>query len=154
MENTTTSRQTADVLEDLIKINNDRIEGYEKALKDLKPEDADLRILFLRAIDQSRTIRSALGRELETLGSDIPTGTSASGSIHRAWLELKATFTGHGRHAILASCEFGEDAIQKAYESALSSEHLPEYLSRTVLEEKQELKTIHDEIKALRDAAA
>jgi uncharacterized protein (TIGR02284 family) len=146
-----TSKETASVLEDLIKINNDRIEGYEKALKELKPEDSDLRILFLKAIDQSRANRMRLGRELETLKADVPTGTSGSGSIHRAWLELKATFTGHGRHAILASCEFGEDAAQKAYESALSSENLPEYLSTLVLEEKQELKIVHNEIKALRD---
>lgn len=147
---TITSKETASVLEDLIKINNDRIEGYEKALKDLKPEDADLRLIFLKAIDQSRSIRNRLGTELQTLGSDIP-GGSASGSIHRAWLELKATFSGHGRHAILASCEFGEDAAQKAYESALGSEHLPEYLSDVVLQEKEELKHVHDEIKALRD---
>lgn len=146
-----TSKETASVLEDLIKINNDRIEGYEKALKELKPEDSDLQMVFLKAIDQSRAIRVRLGRELETLKADVPTGTSGSGSIHRAWLELKATFTGHGRHAILASCEFGEDAAQKAYESALSSEHLPEYLSTLVLEEKEELKSVHDEIKALRD---
>src|ERR1700748_3529884 len=146
-----TSKETASVLEDLIKINNDRIEGYEKALKDIKPEVSDLRMIFLNAIDQSRSIRVRLGTELQTLGSDIPMGTSGSGSIHRAWLELKATFTGHGRHAILASCEFGEDAAQKAYESALSSEHLPEYLSSLVLQEKEELRAVHNEIKALRD---
>ena len=151
---TLTSKETASVLEDLIKINNDRIAGYEKALKDLKPEDADLRILFLKAIDQSRTIRTALGTELQTLGASIPTGTSGSGSIHRAWLEVKATFTGHNRHSILASCEFGEDAIQKAYDSALSGEHLPEYLSSIVLTEKGELRLVHDEIKALRDQSA
>jgi uncharacterized protein (TIGR02284 family) len=150
---TITSKETASVLEDLIKINNDRIEGYEKALKDLKPEDSDLQLIFLKAIDQSRAIRIRLGTELQTLKADVPTGTSGSGAIHRAWLELKATFTGHGRHAILASCEFGEDAAQKAYESALSSEHLPEYLSTLVLEEKEELKSVHDEIKALRDAS-
>jgi len=136
-----TSKETASVLEDLIKINNDRIEGYEKALKELKPEDTDLRLLFLKAIDQSRGIKMMLGNELQTLKESIPSGTSGSSAIHRAWLELKATFTGHGRHAILASCEFGEDAVQKAYESALGSEHLPEYLSTIVLEEKQNLKS-------------
>lgn len=151
---TITSKETASVLEDLIKINNDRIAGYEKALKDVKPEDADLRILFLKAIDQSRAIRMTLGTELQTLKADIPTGTSGSGSIHRAWLDLKATFTGHNRHAVLSSCEFGEDATQKAYESALSSEHLPEYLASIVLSEKEELKAFHDEIKALRDQVA
>lgn len=151
---TLTSKQTAGVLADLIKINNDRIEGYEKALKDLKPEDGDLRLLFLKAIDQSRTVRIALGNEIQVLGEDIPTATSGSGTIHRAWLDLKATFSGHSRHSILASCEFGEDAVQKAYESALNSEHLPEYLSSTVLEEKEELRTIHNEIKDLRDLSA
>src|SRR5580692_8636455 len=95
-----------------------------------------------------------LGNELQTLKESIPSGTSGSGSIHRAWLELKATFTGHGRHAILASCEFGEDAAQKAYESALNSEHLPEYLSTIVFEEKQDLKSFLDEIKALKDLSA
>ena len=148
------SKETASVLEDLIKINNDRIEGYEKALKDLKPEDTDLRLLFLRGIDQSRGNKMMLGNELQTLKESIPSGTSGSGSIHRAWLELKATFTGHGRHAILASCEFGEVAAQKAYESALNSEHLPEYLSTIVFEEKQDLKSFLDEIKALKDLSA
>ena len=151
---TLTSKQTAGVLSDLIRINNDRIEGYEKALKDLKPEDNDLQLIFLKAIDQSRSIRLALGKEIQVLGEDVPTGTSGSGAIHRAWLELKATFTGHNRHSILASCEFGEDAAQKAYESALESEHLPEYLSTIVLQEKQELRMVHDEIKALRDQSA
>jgi uncharacterized protein (TIGR02284 family) len=151
---TLTSKDTASVVDDLIKINNDRIEGYEKALKDIKPEDTDLRMIFLKAIDQSRSIRMTLGHELQTLGEKIPLGTSGSGSIHRAWLEIKATFTGHNRHAILASCEFGEDAAQKAYESALSSEHLPEYLSAIILEEKEQLRSVHNEIKALRDQSA
>jgi uncharacterized protein (TIGR02284 family) len=151
---TLTSKQTADVLSDLIRINNDRIEGYEKALRDLKSEDNDLQLIFLKAIDQSRSIRMSLGKEIQVLGEDIPTGTSGSGAIHRAWLELKATFTGHSRHAILASCEFGEDAAQKAYESALEGEHLPEYLSGIVLQQKEELRIIHDEIKALRNQSA
>jgi uncharacterized protein (TIGR02284 family) len=151
---TLTSKQTAEVLEDLIKINNDRIEGYEKASGDLKPEDSDLRMIFLRAIDQSRKIKMLLGNELQTLGQSIPSGTTGSGSIYRAWMEIKATFTGHTRHAVLASCEYGEDAAQKAYESALKSEHLPEYLSTIVLEQKNELKTVHDEIRQLRDQAA
>ena len=151
---TLTSKQTAEVLEDLIRINNDRIEGYEKAAGDLKPEDSDLRMIFLRAIDQSRKIRMVLGTEVQILGQAIPSGTTGSGSIYRAWMEIKATFTGHTRHAVLASCEYGEDAAQKAYESALKSEHLPEYLSTTVLEQKKELKAFHDEIKALRDQSA
>lgn len=151
---TMTARQTAGVLEDLIRINNDRIAGYEKAIKDLKPVDNDLQMVFLKAIDQSRKIKVILGNEIQILGENIPAGTSGNGAIYRAWMELKITFSGHSRHSILSSCEYGEDAAQRAYESALESEHLPEYLSRTVLEQKEELQEIHELVKGLRDRSA
>jgi uncharacterized protein (TIGR02284 family) len=146
---TLTTKDTNSVLSDLIKINNDRIDGYEKAVHEVKEEDADLRLLFLQAIDQSRNMKIALGTELEANGGDMPTGTTGSGSIYRAWMEVKAIFTGHSRHAILANCEYGEDAAQKAYESALNSEHLPAFLADLVLRQKVQLKVVHDRIKSL-----
>lgn len=146
-----TSKETVDILNDLVKINNDRIEGYEKALKDLKDEDADLKPLFLSFIDQSRKIKMTLGTELEVLGGDIDQGTTGSGSLYRAWMDLKATFTGHGRHAILAACEYGEDAAQKAYETALNTEHIPAHLVDILMDEKENLKASHNQVKALRD---
>jgi uncharacterized protein (TIGR02284 family) len=148
---TLTTKDTNSVLSDLIKIINDRIDGYEKAVHEVKEEDADLRLMFLQAIDQSRNMRIALGTELEANGGDMPTGTTGSGSIYRAWMEVKAVFTGHSRHTILANCEHGEDAAQKAYESALNSEHLPAFLADLVLKQKSQLKIVHDRIKTLRD---
>jgi len=148
---TLTAKETVEILNDLVRINNDRIEGYEKALKELKAEDADLKPLFLNNIDQSRKIREVLGNELQVLGGTIDTSSSNAGSIYRAWLEVKAVFTGHDRHSVLESCEYGEDAAQKAYQSAMDSEHLPAYLQDTVFKEKAQLKKSHDEIKALRD---
>ena len=146
-----TSKETVNILNDLVKINNDRIEGYEKALKDLKDEDADLKPLFLSFIDQSRKIKMTLGTELEVLGGDIDQGTTGSGSLYRAWMDLKATFTGHTRHAVLAACEYGEDAAQKAYETALNTEHIPAHLVDTLMDEKENLKASHNQVKALRD---
>ena len=146
-----TSKATVSALNDLVKINNDRIEGYEKALKDLKPEDADLKPLFLSFIDQSRKIKMALGTELQALGGDMEKGTSGGGSLYRAWMDLKATFTGHDRHSVLVACEYGEDAAQKAYDTALNTKHIPAHLVDTLLDEKVDLRTAHNQIKALRD---
>ena len=42
----------AEVLNDLVKINNDRVEGYRKAIEELKPEDFDLRTLFQERIER------------------------------------------------------------------------------------------------------
>ena len=42
------------IVNDLIRINNDRVEGYEKAIDELKDEDADLKTLFSRYVSESR----------------------------------------------------------------------------------------------------
>jgi uncharacterized protein (TIGR02284 family) len=144
--------ETIEILNDLIQINNDRIEGYEKALKETKAEDADLKALFSSMISESHEIRMALGTEVNSLGGDMENSTTTSGKLYRAWMDVKAVFTGHDRHTVLANCEAGEDAAQRAYRDALSDEDLPAYLREMVSEQQQTLKRSHDKVKALRDA--
>lgn len=149
MENT---QATVQILNDLIQINNDRIEGYQRASKDLKDGDTELKSLFTRLIGQSQGYKLALGTEVSAFGKDIETGTTTSGKIHRVWLDVKAAFTGHDTHDVLEECEFGEDAILKAYRTALEDENLPAYLRETISQQESELLDAHDEIKALRDS--
>ncbi len=155
METTTSS--TKSILNDLVLINNDRIAGYEKALEELKSgnhaENLDLSPLFQSMIDQSRQFRNELGTEVQVLGEEMEEGTMASGKLYRAWMDVKALFSGNDRHTILSSCEGGEDAAQKAYESALEEEDLPAFLKDMIIEQKALLMEAHDEIKALRDQA-
>src|SRR5205085_11389979 len=145
------SQKTIEILNDLIQINNDRITGYERAIEELKDNDSDLKTLFATMIDESRQIRNALGKEVQVFGGDMDQGTTNSGKIYRAWMDVKAVFTGHDRKTVLNNCEFGEDAAQKAYDAALLSEELPAYLREIVSQQKHVLKASHDEIKALRD---
>ena len=156
MEN---NKEVIEILNDLVQINTDRTRGFENALKQIQEEEVkeevvetDLRNLFLSFIDQSRQYKMQLAKEVQVLGGDIETDTSTSGKIHRAWIDLKTTFTGHSKHSILEECEFGEDAILKAYDSALEEEHLPAYLRDTLNDQLAELTEAHDEIKALRDS--
>jgi uncharacterized protein (TIGR02284 family) len=150
---TTTTKETIDVLNDLVAINNDRITGYEKALEETKGTDGDLKSLFTSMIDESRKIRLDLAGEVQALGGEYDRGTTASGKLYRAWMDVKAVFTGHDRHTVLANCERGEDAAQSAYKDALNDNQLPAYI-RTLLDaQKQTLRASHDKVKALRDTA-
>jgi uncharacterized protein (TIGR02284 family) len=151
MENT---ERTLELLNDLILINNDRIEGYERAIKELKDggDDLNLEPVFLRFIDDSRRYKMELGTEVQALGRDMEQGTSASGKLHRAWIAVKETFTGHDTHNLLEECESGEDAIKKAYQDALNDDVLPAYIIEMLDEQLQEIIEAHDEIKALRDS--
>lgn len=148
----TTSEKTAEVLNDLVEINNDRVKGYERAANETSVEDTDLRSLFDDMAAQSRRFVSELSTYVQIKGEEPADGTTLRGKIYRAWMDVKATFTGKDRKSILASCEFGEDAAQRAYKEALESDaELPAEIRQTIMEQKNSLKKSHDRIKFLRD---
>lgn len=151
MENNTINPET---LNDLIQINNDRVAGYEKAIKELQPEDSDLKDLFVKMIAESHKHKLALATAVQGTGTELETGTTTSGKIYRAWMDVKAVFTGHDRQTVLNNCEAGEDAAQKAYKSALAEEGLSADVRTLITEQKAELRASHDQIKALRDQHA
>lgn len=146
-----TNNDVIETLNDLVEIHNDRIAGYEKALKELKPEDADLKSGFLNYIKQSHEFKSALGTEIQVLKGTIDTDTTTGGKLYRMWMDIKSAFTGNNDHAILSNAEFGEDNVQKAYRHALKEE-LPANIRALIQSQQIELKVAHDEVRALRDA--
>lgn len=151
MENTTVNTE---ILNDLIQINNDRVTGYQKAMEELRAEDDDLKSLFAQMIRQSSQHKATLIQEVQVLGVTPESGTTTSGKIYRAWMDLKAVFTGHDRETVLNNCEFGEDAAQKAYKMALETEGLSANLRSLISDQKTDLRSSHDQIKALRDNVA
>ena len=146
-----------EALNDLIRINNDRVEGYSKAAALAK--DEDLQSLFSRFTQQSRQLANELrGLVNSRYGSDendkrVTDETTASGKIYRAWMDVKDKFTGGSRKSVLASCEFGEDAAQKAYRSALEDDELNPDVRSVIERQKAELLEAHDQVKRMRDAA-
>ena len=143
------------ILNDLIRINHDRVVGYEKAIEELKADDADLKTLFQRYITESRQYAQELTQEVSRLGGDPADGTTNSGKIYRVWMDLKAAIAGKDRKTILDNCEFGEDAAQKAYDLALNSDvDIEPSLRDLIVRQKATLKVGHDEVKRLRDLHA
>lgn len=144
------------VLNGLIEINNDRIVGYQKAIDESKDSQVDLIAIFNKYIDDSRGYASELKQYVSKLGGEPESdGTTNSGKFYRVWMDVKAAFSGHTRHSILANCEFGEDAAQKAYKEALESDaEMSAEVRQLIAEQKAKLKEGHDTIKKYRDATA
>jgi uncharacterized protein (TIGR02284 family) len=147
-----TKEKAVEVLNDLIEINNDRVVGYERAIEETEAEDSDLKSIFSQMASESKQYKQALSDLVVSLGGETEKGTTASGKIYRAWMDVKATFTGHSRKSVLENCEFGEDAAQKAYRTALQDDDLPASLRELVMQQQQALKLSHDKIKLMRDS--
>lgn len=149
----TNNEQLAETLNDLVKINNDRIVGYEKAAEQLQAEDVDLKATFLKMADESRGYMSDLKQYVARLGEAPASDTTVSGKIYRVWMDVKNTFSGHDRKSILETCEFGEDAAQKAYNEVLESDaEIDAETRQLIMDQKNSLKNSHDIIKKFRDA--
>jgi uncharacterized protein (TIGR02284 family) len=141
-------------LNDLVKINNDRIAGYEKASEGT--QDDDLKALFTGYIEQSRKNNTELTDHLHVLGGDPANGTTIAGKFYHAWIDVRAKFSIKDRHSILSDCEYGEDVANAAYRKACDDKELIWKDDRVVAilsRQQKELKQAHDNIKELRDAA-
>jgi uncharacterized protein (TIGR02284 family) len=146
--------ETVDILNKLLEINNDRVEGYEKAIK--VTDERDLKTLFSQLARTSSKFVTELTDEILSMDGEPVEGTKVSGKFFRAWMDVKAALTGRDRKAILSSCEFGEDNAVEAYEKVMREDliHLNSMQQDLVRAQYALIRADHDKIKYLRDSYA
>lgn len=155
MKHTKATEDTIEILNDLVKINNDRISGYEKAIENTETPEAELKTLYTRMVEESYEYNRELSEHVVKLGGEPATDTTVPGKIYHAWMDVKATFSGNDTKSTLAACEFGEDAAQKAYAKALEKDSpLPTDIYDLIARQKTLLKGSHDLIRQYRDQYA
>ncbi len=148
------TQKKIEVLNTLITINNDRIEGYDTASKET--EEQDLKTLFAQLSSTSQKCNRELNEEVNKLGGTPAEGTLTSGKFFRTWMDVKAAITGKDRKAILESCEYGEDVARNTYQNALENdlENLNPEQQTMINAQHSLLKADHDKVKSMRDALA
>ena len=136
----------------VIEVLHDGQKGFNSLSEQLKDpkaktyfrEEAGTRAKYANELE------SALG---SATGKNINEGGTASGTVHRAWGELKGKL-GRSDHTLLDTAEQGEDVAKKAYDEVLKVHDLPAQV-RTLLQSQQShILASHDKVKAMRDAAA
>lgn len=100
----------------------------------------ELQTLFAALIDESDQANLALAEEVQAMGADVDKSTTASGKIYRAWMDVKAVFTGQNRKSVLENCHTGEHAALKAYTTALEDDNLRVYLKEMIKNKRTSLK--------------
>ena len=143
------NEKTIAVLNTLITINNDRIEGYETASKET--EEQDLKTMFAQFASTSQKCKLELTNEVNKLSGTAAEGTLTVGKFFRVWMDVKSALTGKDRKAILNSCEYGEDVARDTYEKALKNdiENLNLEQQAMIKGQNSLLKADHDKVKSM-----
>ena len=113
--------EAIEALNDLIQINHDRVEGYQRAIDEMKSSDNPTTAkLFEQYVKDSNTNVAQLSQHVSSLGGTPATSSTLGGKVHRMWMDIKSTFAVHDKESTLESCIFGDDAAIKSYKSAIA----------------------------------
>jgi uncharacterized protein (TIGR02284 family) len=145
-------KEIISTINSLIETLKDGQEGFRQASEAVK--DFQLKMLFGEYSLQRAKFAGELQNEAISLGEHDPGNTSSTaGALHRAWINLRSAITSQNDHAILAECERGEDSAVNEYKKAMEEEEISSPIRDTISRQYAEVKSAHDRIRELRDAA-
>jgi uncharacterized protein (TIGR02284 family) len=138
-------------INNLIETLKDGEKGFKEAADAVK--DPQLKSLFQQYSQQRHHFAVELQSQAQSLGELKPeTSSSASGAMHRAWINLKSAVTSGDDKAILSECERGEDSAVHKYKEAMN-DGLTGQVREIVARQFSEIKSAHDRVRNLRDGA-
>jgi uncharacterized protein (TIGR02284 family) len=109
-------------LNDLIRINKDRITGYRQRIA--TTADDDLEELMSQMIYQSYQHIDELTYNIYKLGGKPARPDSITGKFYHSWTDLKAFIFKETRKKMLDYCEFCEDVVKAIYQKAFNAPEL------------------------------
>ena len=112
-------KKTLHVLNDLIRINIDRIEGFEKASHEDRTPEPQLREVFYRMAIEGRSYVNDLHAEVIRMGGAPVTQATITGKIYLQWLDGKNSFDDMDSASRLLACRAAGEATEAAYRYAL-----------------------------------
>lgn len=145
------NERTVSVLNDLLNITNDRIEGFSKVEDKVWDTYSPLKGDYDNMVSQSQTMKSELVSLIREKGGEPDNTTSAAGALHRTWIDVKNSFSGDKSESTLENVVFGENAAIDAYQDALDSGDLTPESSKIVSDQLHHLKSSYSKFSHLNE---
>lgn len=143
------NEKTVSVLNDLLNITNDRIEGFSKVEDKVWDTHSGLRSDYDQMVSQSQVMKADLIQLINQKGGQADNTTSTAGALHRAWIDVKNAFAGDKDESTLENVVFGEKGAIDAYQDALDSGDLCPESSRLVSDQLHHLKSSYSKFENL-----
>lgn len=146
------NKETAiNVLNSFIVINNDRIERYKVASKDIN--NYSLKKAFDNYQKTSQNCKIELSKEIIKLGGTPLSNKSSFNLLSKFWLSVKNNFIYKDIQKLIRSCELNENKVMQTYYETIYSnlELLSDNQQLMLSEQYFSINTEHYEIKSFKD---
>lgn len=128
-----------DELQEILEKNRDAVKGFNKAA-----ENADTVVLsnyFKRKAAERQEFNKQLAAKIKESYQDFDENGSFSGTIHRAWMDVKALFSAENDEAMLEEAIRGDKAAIEEYDDVLEEDNVPVGLRNLLLAQRTKIMT-------------
>jgi uncharacterized protein (TIGR02284 family) len=132
-----TRGEILDQLSRLLTLCHDAEKGYQEASENV--DDNELKTLLLAQSRQRTEFAQELDREIRALGGEPDNGTSITADLHRAWINIKSTFSTNDDKAVVQECHRGDQEALNTYNSVLQETDLVASTRELLLRQKQSI---------------
>ncbi len=144
-----THKDTVNVLQGIIEKNYDAEKGYKKAMQEAK-NPALKGFLQQQAAQRSR-FATAIDQKLRQLGETPKESGSVTGTLHRAWIDIKSSLAGNDDEAVLEEVIRGEKASVDEYQDVLKKHTLAPEITQELQTQLGDIQGTLNRVKRLED---
>ncbi|MGB5942304.1 MAG: PA2169 family four-helix-bundle protein [Leeuwenhoekiella sp.] len=145
----TTSKEISSEIKDILEKNEDASRGYKKASENAK--SLELKAYFK---DKSAN-RTRYNREIQQAAAthfpELKENASFSGTVHRAWMDVKALFSADDDESMLEESIRGDKAAIKEYNDVINVTTLPVSLRDILIKQRESIQMDLSKNKRLED---
>lgn len=142
-------KETVKVLQNILEKNYDAEKGYAKAMEDAKTPT--LKAFLKHQAAQRGRFANTIDNRLRQLNEKPKESGSATGTLHRTWIDIKSSLTGNDDEAVLKEVMRGEKASVEEYEDVIKKHSLTPEISQELQTQLQDIQATLNRVKGLED---
>ncbi len=139
-----------DEIEEILEKNEDARKGYEKAADNA--DSRELSTYFREKATKRKNFNAKLKSEIKGAYPDFDEDGSFTGSMHRAWMDIKDLFSADSDESMLEESIKGDKAAIDEYNDVIDYQNLPVGLRNLLVSQRDEIQQDikkHDSLESL-----
>ncbi|GAK88598.1 hypothetical protein JCM19297_3111 [Nonlabens ulvanivorans] len=145
------TQEVANKLNELLEKNYDAEAGYKLAKDNV--DSRRLKGFFEKQAQERYDFGHELKSEIRSYGATPDKGTSVKGDAHRAWMNIKSTFTSDNEESMLEEAIRGEKAAVEEYNTIIADMTLPPSTNALLTKHRDNVQTALNKVSAMESIA-
>ncbi|ARN78339.1 hypothetical protein BST97_10255 [Nonlabens spongiae] len=145
------TKEVSNKLNNLLEKNYDAEAGYKTAKENVK--STRLKDFFASQAQERYNFGHELKDEIKSFGQEPDKGTSVAGDAHRAWMNIKSTFSTDNEESVLEEAIRGEKAAVEEYNEVINDSTLPASTRNVLTKHRDNIQSALNKVEQMEDIA-